>query len=263
LKTLEKINRKGNRNSGKKEKANSAQTNPLSRARTRARTRTPSVPDRRAPPVSANPSALTLSLAALWGRDVGAVLFPRVLSLCPAVPTCQSSLTSRPRSPRRTRAHVHAFSDHVLASVPLLSPAPCSPTSPRSFVPSAKSPHPLSLSLCPREQRALPPPVVDCCLFCGHRRVRTPSRATVSSALLLAAHRSYSCAARYPLSLPFPSLFRPVHAHRSDSCAAGYPPSLPRRVLAPPPLPRDSSATPQGEQPARTLNLVIAALLLA
>jgi hypothetical protein len=36
LKTLEKINRKSNRNSKKKEKANSAQTSPLSPARPRA-----------------------------------------------------------------------------------------------------------------------------------------------------------------------------------------------------------------------------------
>jgi hypothetical protein len=36
LKTLEKINRKGNRNSRKKKKANSAQTSPLSPARARA-----------------------------------------------------------------------------------------------------------------------------------------------------------------------------------------------------------------------------------
>jgi hypothetical protein len=56
LKTLEKINRKGNRNSRKKEKVNSTQTSPLSPARA------PSVPDRRAPPVGANPSALTPSL---------------------------------------------------------------------------------------------------------------------------------------------------------------------------------------------------------
>jgi hypothetical protein len=36
LKTIEKINRKGNRNSRKKEKANSAQTSPLSPACARA-----------------------------------------------------------------------------------------------------------------------------------------------------------------------------------------------------------------------------------
>jgi hypothetical protein len=62
--------------------------------------------------------------------------------------------------------------------------------------------------------------------------------------------------------VPFPSLVHPACAHRSDSCAAGAPPPSPRRVLAPPSLPRDSSACPQGEQPARTLNLVITVLLL-
>jgi hypothetical protein len=69
---------------------------------------------------------------------------PRAHSLYPAVPTCPSSLTSRPRSPRRGRAHVPAFFGHVLAPGPLLSRAPCSPTSPRSFAPSAKT---LALSL--------------------------------------------------------------------------------------------------------------------
>jgi hypothetical protein len=61
--------------------------------------------------------------------------------------------------------------------------------------------------------------------------------------------------------VPFSSLFRPVRAHRSDLYAAGAPPSSPRRVLVPPPLLRDFSASPQGEQPARTLNLVIPTLL--
>jgi hypothetical protein len=89
--------------------------------------------------------SLPLPLDALWGRAVGAVLFPRALSLCPTVPTCQPSLTSRPRSPRRGRAHDRAFSCHVLASVPLLSPAPYSPTSPRSFAPPAKPSRPLAL----------------------------------------------------------------------------------------------------------------------
>ena len=67
-------------------------------------------------------------------------------SLCSAIPTCQPSSTSCPRSPRRGRAHVRAFSAHVPMSSPLLSPAPCSPTSPRSFAPSAKPPRPLSRS---------------------------------------------------------------------------------------------------------------------
>jgi hypothetical protein len=91
-----------------------------------------------------------LPLATLWGRAVGAVsspLHPLSLSLCPVVPTCQSSITSRPRSPRRGRAHVLAFSGHVP------TPAPCSPTSPLSFAPSARLS--LPLSLCPRKQRAI------------------------------------------------------------------------------------------------------------
>jgi hypothetical protein len=64
LKTLEKINRKGIRNSRKIGKANSAQGSPLSPAHARA----PSLPDRRAPPVSTNPSARSLSLC-LAGPD--------------------------------------------------------------------------------------------------------------------------------------------------------------------------------------------------
>jgi hypothetical protein len=162
LKTLEKINRKGNRNSRKKEKANLAQTSPLSPAPERA----PSVPDRRAPLVGTNSNVLTpsLSLAALCGRAVGTVLSPFAyslsLSLCPTVPTCQPSLTSRPRSPCRGRAHVRAFSGHVLALMPLLSPAPCLPTSPRSFAPSAKPSPSLSRSAHVSRELCHRPPLV-------------------------------------------------------------------------------------------------------
>jgi hypothetical protein len=99
LKTLEKINRKRNRNSRKIGKANSAQGSPLSPARARARahaslcltggsrllaqTRAPSLPR---------------SLTALWDRPVGAVALAhaRFPSLCPTDPTCQPSLTSHP-----------------------------------------------------------------------------------------------------------------------------------------------------------------------
>jgi hypothetical protein len=163
LKTLEKINRKGNRNSRKKNKANSAQTSPLSPAPARlcprvlgARQAGPAY--RRQPERT---HSLSLTLAALWDRAISTILsLPHAhsLSLCPAVPTCQPSLTSRPRSPHHGRAHDRAFSGHVPAPVPLLSPAPCSPTSPRSFVPSAKPPHPLSRSAhaC-RELRHRPP----------------------------------------------------------------------------------------------------------
>jgi hypothetical protein len=212
LKTLEKINRKEIRKSLDKGKPISAQTGPLSPARA------PSVPDKRAPPVDANPSALTppLPLASLWGRAVGAVRFPpRSLSLCPAVPTCQSSLTSHPRSPRRGRSHVLAFSGHVRTLAPLLSLAPYSPTSPRSFAPSTKSSRPLSRSM--RATRAPPPAAVDRCLFCSHRRVRALSRATVSSALLSAARDTLRCALSFSvLSSPR----SPEQSSRSQSPAA-------------------------------------------
>jgi hypothetical protein len=144
LKTLEKINRKNNRNSRKKEKANSAQTSPLSPAPARAPVAARPRCLTGGPHMSAPTSARSLPLPALWGRAVGAVLFPCTLSLCTTVPTCQSSQTSHPRSPRRGHAHDRTFSGHVLASVPLLSPAPCSPTSPRSYAPL---PNPLALSL--------------------------------------------------------------------------------------------------------------------
>jgi hypothetical protein len=92
----------------------------------RARTRAPPASNRRVPPVGANPSALTppLSLVALWGRAIGTVSLARArsLSLCPVVPTCQSSLTSRPRSPHHGRAHDRTFSGHVRAPRPARPP---------------------------------------------------------------------------------------------------------------------------------------------
>jgi hypothetical protein len=168
LKTLEKINRKGNINSRKKEKVISAQASPISPARARVRARPPLELDRRAPFVGANLSVLISLSLSLSRCSVGLICrrcFPRAcpLSLCLVVLTCQPSLTSRPRSPRRGRTHVRAFSVHVRAPAPLLSLAPCSPTSPRSFAPSAKSSRPLSRSThaC-RELRHRPPSTVAC-----------------------------------------------------------------------------------------------------
>jgi hypothetical protein len=139
LKTLEKINRKGNRNSRKIGKTNSAQGNPLSPARARARVRA-SLCLTGGPHLSAQTRAPSIprSLAAPWDRPVGAVArtHARLPSLCPADPPVSASLTSRPRAPRRGRAHDRAFSSHDRAPVPLLNPAPCSPTSPLPFAPS-------------------------------------------------------------------------------------------------------------------------------
>jgi hypothetical protein len=75
LKTLEKINRKGNRNSLKIEKVNLTLLAQVSPACARA--------DRRTPPISLScPRALSspLPLAARWDRSVGVVPFPRARS---------------------------------------------------------------------------------------------------------------------------------------------------------------------------------------
>jgi hypothetical protein len=134
---------------------------------------------------------------------------PLYLSLsAPLSPPVSLSSTSRPRSPHRGRAHDRAFFGHVHA------PAPCSPTSPLSLAPS--------LSLYPRVQGAPPPPAVDRCLFCGHRRAHAPSSATVSSALLPAARDTL----RGALSLSAASGPRsPKQSSRSRSSATVTPSS--------------------------------------
>jgi hypothetical protein len=143
LKTLEKINRKAIRKSLERGKPNSAQTGPFSPAHAAP------VRDRRAPTVGANLSALTSPLSRCFVGPTYQRCFPRArplpLSVSPSSPV-SSSLTSHPRSPRRGRAHDRAFSGHVRAPSPLLSLAPCSPTSPLSFAPSAQPSRPLSRS---------------------------------------------------------------------------------------------------------------------
>jgi hypothetical protein len=122
---------------------------------------------------------------------------------------------TRPR-PRDLRPPPHVlapFEPHVpLAHLPLLTS-----TLNRTLSPS--------LSLCARDQRAPPPPSVDCRPFCDRRRARAPSVASVSSAL--------PSATRDTLWLPFSSLVCPVHAHRSVSCAVGAPPPSARGSIAP------------------------------
>jgi hypothetical protein len=129
-----------------------------------------------------------LSLAAPWGRAFGVVSLARAcsLSLCPAVPTCQPSLTSRPRSPRRgapTTARSPATSEPraLLAHLPSFICALCPAPSP-------------SLSLYPREPRAPPPPTDAHRLFCGRSCARAPSSATVSFALPSATRDTLRCA---------------------------------------------------------------------
>jgi hypothetical protein len=171
--------------------------------------------------------------------------------LCPADHTYQPSLTSlshdppswtRPR-PRVLRPCPRARTPFepraLLAHLPLLTCALCQTPSP-------------SLSLCPRKQRAPPQLTVGCSPFCDHHRARAPSFASVSFASSLAARDTLRCA---PLSgLPDPR--SPEQFLHSRA-----PPPSPCRVPAPPSLPRDSSASPRGEQPAHALNLAFIAWL--
>jgi hypothetical protein len=159
----------------------------------------PSVPDRRAPSVCANPSALTLSpsrcsVGPIYQRHSFSPTPTLSLSRCPhvsAVPNLSPTISPpwmRPR-PRVLRSRPCARAPFVpRALLAHLSSISCA---------LSQTPSP-SLSLCPREQRAPPPPAVGCCPFCGHRRVRAPSRATVSSASPSAARDTLRCA--LPLS---------------------------------------------------------------
>jgi hypothetical protein len=168
LKTLEKINRKGNKNSRKIEKANSAQVSPFSPGRA------PSVSDGRVLPVDANQRAHSSpSLSLPRGPELSR------RSSSPPPPPRPLSLTRRPHlsavsnlpptiSPSwtRPRPRVHQ---------PRLSPrAPFEPCAPLAHLPSlicalCPAPSP-SLSLYPREQRAPPPPTNAHRLFRGRCR---------------------------------------------------------------------------------------------
>jgi hypothetical protein len=198
------------------------------------------VPDRRAPPVGANPSALTPSLSLLWGRVVGAVLPPRPLSLCLAVPTCQPSLTSRPQSPRRRRAHDRTFSGHVPVPVPFLSPAPCSPTSSHSFAPSANPPRPLSRSTHASRELRHRPPSTFVVLLSPSRPRPVPCHGEFRFAVSCSGHPSVcpsplwfvrSALTRAILVQPEPCRRRPVVSLRLRRCPVT--PTLPLKVSNP------------------------------
>jgi hypothetical protein len=146
LKTLEKINRKGIRNSMKLEKPNLTHLAQVGPACARA----PARADRRSLPVSlSRPRVLSLSPSRC---PVGQACRHRSsctrahFSLCPADPTCQLVPNLPPTFPRRGRAHDRTIFGHLRTSSPLLSPAPRSHTSPRSLAPSAKPSRPLSRS---------------------------------------------------------------------------------------------------------------------
>jgi hypothetical protein len=143
---------------------------------------------------------LSLALSLLRGTNLSAPLLsptPAFPLSAPLTPPVSASLTSRPRSPHRGRAHDRAFSGHDRAPAPLLNPVPCSPTSPLPFAPSAQLSRPLSRSA--HANREPPPPPVDVHrLFRGRRCARAPSSATVSFALPSATRDTLGCA--LPLS---------------------------------------------------------------
>jgi hypothetical protein len=174
--------------------------------------------------------------------------FPRALSLslCPAIPTYQSSLTSRPRSPYRGRTHVRAFSGHVPAPVPLLSLATCSPTSPHSFAPSAKPSRPLSRSAHTCRELRHRPPMTTACSMAAVAPVPHPApRLAPPYCQLLGT----------PFGVPFPSLLRPVHAHWIVSCAARAPLPSTRGSIAPPSFSKRPRVRTRGEHPSHAFIL--------
>jgi hypothetical protein len=104
LKTLEKINRKAIRNSLENGKAISAQVGPLSVA-----PRAPSVPDRRVPPVGANPRALSPTLSRCSVGPICRRRYSRTLARSlsiPWTPPISPSPTTRPRPSPWTRSRV-------------------------------------------------------------------------------------------------------------------------------------------------------------
>jgi hypothetical protein len=140
LKTLEKINRKGIRNSLKLEKPNLAH---LAQVGQPARAPAPRPRSLSRPSVlSLSPSRCPVGQACRCRSSRTRARF----SLCPADPTCQLVPNLPPTFPRRGRGHDHAISGHLHTSSPLLSPAPRSPTSPRSLALSVEPSRPLSRS---------------------------------------------------------------------------------------------------------------------
>jgi hypothetical protein len=222
LKTLKKINRKGNRNSRKIGKANSAQGNPLSPARELARAslwltgRPRLLAQTRAP-------SLPRSLVVPWDRPISAVALARARlpSLYPTDPTCQrvpnlspkiSPPWTRPRSrDLRPRPSPRALLAHLPSSICALCPA-------------------LSLSRSAHANRGPPPPSIDVHrLFCGRRCARVPSSATVRFALPLATRDTLRCA----LSLPAaPGPRSPEHFLAQPESATVAPSSLCASVVA-------------------------------
>jgi hypothetical protein len=233
LKTLEKINRKGNRNSRKIGKTNSAQGSPLSPARAHA-----SLCLIGGPHLSAQTQAPSLprSLAAPWDRPVGAVSLAHahLPSLCPTDPTCQHVPNLSPMiSPSWTRPR-----PRILRPRP--SPgAPFEPCALLARLPSSICALCPALSLCPREPRTSatarrhPPPI----LWSSLRLCPVKCHGELRLAISYSGHPSvcppplwsaWSTLTEVVLAQPEPCHRCPV----ASLCLRRYPvpPALPRKV---------------------------------
>jgi hypothetical protein len=213
------------------------------------------VPDRRVSPVGARLHAHSPSLSLSRGPELSVSFFsprPLSLSLCPAIPTCQPVSNLSPTiSPPWTRPRPRVLWPRSSPRAPL-SPASCSPTSSLSHLRPLPSSLALSLSLCPHESRALPPPADAHRLFRGRRCVCALSSATVSFALPSATRDTLRCA----LSLSVSSGPRSPERFLVQPESATVAPSSPYASASL----RDASASARGKRPARALNLVIPAL---
>jgi hypothetical protein len=198
LKTLEKINGKGNKILGKRKRAFQPKSAHLAQP--------PRAPATARPlrltggsHLSAQACALTPSPSAPWARAVGTVLFPAPtlslsrhphLSAVSNLPPTISPPWTRP-SPRVLRprlcACAHFEPRALLAHLPSLICAQCLAPSP-------------SLSLCPREPRAPPLPDDAHRLFHGCRCARAPFSATVSFALPSVTQDTLRCALSLSIS---------------------------------------------------------------
>jgi hypothetical protein len=212
----------------------------------RARARALFLPDRRAPPVGANLSALSPSLSRC---SVGPVYRHRCSRACPLPlsaptdPTCQHVPNLLPTiSPSWTRSR-----PRVLRPRPILR-GPFEPRALLAHIPSSISALcptlSISLSRSAHANRERPPPPADVHrLFHGRRCVRAPSSATVSLAFPSTSRDTLRCAP----SLPGSAGPRSPEWFLRSWCSATVVPSRPCASAAA----RASSVPPQGEQPPR------------
>jgi hypothetical protein len=161
---------------------------------------------------------LSLSLLLPRGPGLSAPFLSH--ALCSLSQSRRPHLSARPQPPAHDPPHWTRQRPRDLRPPPHIL-APFEPRAPLAHLPPLTctlrrtlSP---SLSLCARDQRAPPPPIVDCRPFYDRRRARAPSATSVSSALPSATRDTLWFALSLS-SLPGPH--SPEHFLRSRSPAA-------------------------------------------